>query len=776
MPKTILLIEDAELGLGDLCGALRQAGYDPVTLGPQEDFLAQFDQLAPELVFISVLDNNAAKVCQEIRDKPDGAIVPVLFIGTGAEEIRSPAHALAQGGDFYFQHPVDMERVLAKVATYVGPGEATEAKKTADLFSDDDLPNQDDFIASSPAENISAPQEIHRAPAPSTNHETIDADDEFPAEDTLPGIPAFAWETPPIDSAQDTLTRAADALLADLSRDEERSASQKTVAQANPQTPTTPTVQNLNALSIEDPSDALLKEAQDLLAKSSRSNVAAPKAERLAWQADALINRRRETERIAAETAEALRGPSPEEVELEQLELERQQRAAQHEEQEKRKREEELRRKEKEAEEQKKREEELRRKEKEAEEQRRQEELRIKEEKEAEEQRRQEELRRKEKEAEEQKRQEELRIKEAEEQKKLEQQRIVAAQAPAPQAPQVREGTLSQHYDVAALFYDLWHQRVTGRIDFRWQEHHRVVFFETGQPVDANSNALYDRMEEFLYREGKITRAQYQQTRVKRVESPRRIGAFLVAEGFLKPQELFNAVRGHLEEIIYGLFEWDVGSFSYSEDTVLEDDRVVLDKDPRSIVVEGIRRKYLMERLMERVGAPSSLMARRAEAEIDINALGLTPEEHYIVRLLDGTRSIEDLVFSSGLGAPRVYVVLAALLAMRKVEVLVRGIEGVAQDGTSTGDQIDTARIKEKSQHVRKVDYFQILGVSRTATPYEIDRAYEHNLKEFSPQRFSEKVRRELTGELLEIEGVLQDARQVLLNEHLRESYARHLR
>ena len=34
-------------------------------------------------------------------------------------------------------------------------------------------------------------------------------------------------------------------------------------------------------------------------------------------------------------------------------------------------------------------------------------------------------------------------------------------------------------------------------------------------------------------------------------------------------------------------------------------------------------------------------------------------------------------------------------------------------------------RIQEKVEHVRKLDYFQILGVPQVATPYEIDRAYE---------------------------------------------------
>ncbi|MFC1610670.1 DUF4388 domain-containing protein, partial [Myxococcota bacterium] len=328
--------------------------------------------------------------------------------------------------------------------------------------------------------------------------------------------------------------------------------------------------------------------------------------------------------------------------------------------------------------------------------------------------------------------------------------------------------------DVPALLHTMWIQQVTGRIDFVSDKRRKTIFFEQGGAVDAYSSQVFDRMEEFLYRDGKITRAQYQDVRVKGLRNPRRIGAYLVTEGHLKPHELFEAVRGHLQEVVFGLFEWEEGTYQYLPERTGEDDRVVLDMDPRAIIMEGIRRKYLMPRLMERVGSPSSLLAPKADT-LDADALALTAEERQIVRLLDGTRSIEDLVFSTGLSAQRVYQVLTALLAVDYAEVRVRGIEGVSEDGTSASDTIDRQRIQEKVEHVRKLDYFQILGVPHVATPYEIDRAYERVMHEFQKSRFSDAVRRELAEELREIECVLDDARQILRNEALRDAYARHL-
>ncbi|MEE8410278.1 MAG: DUF4388 domain-containing protein, partial [Myxococcota bacterium] len=315
----------------------------------------------------------------------------------------------------------------------------------------------------------------------------------------------------------------------------------------------------------------------------------------------------------------------------------------------------------------------------------------------------------------------------------------------------------------------------TGRIDFTSDNRQKTIFFERGGPVDAYSSQIFDRMEEYLYREGKITRAQYQDVRVKGLRNPRKIGAYLVTEGFLKPNELFDAVRGHLMAVVFGVFEWEEGSYGFMPERVEEDDRVTLDIDPRALIVEGIRRKYLMTRLMNRLGAPSSLLAPRPEATLDAEALGLTGEEKQVARLLDGTRSIEDLVFSTELPAQRVYQVLTALVTVGYAEVRVRGVEGIAEDGTSASDAIDRQRIREKLEQVRKLDYFQVLGMPHAATPYEIDLAYERVMHEFESNRFSETIRREMQEDLQEIERVIDDARQVLHNESLRDAYARHL-
>jgi DnaJ-class molecular chaperone len=72
-------------------------------------------------------------------------------------------------------------------------------------------------------------------------------------------------------------------------------------------------------------------------------------------------------------------------------------------------------------------------------------------------------------------------------------------------------------------------------------------------------------------------------------------------------------------------------------------------------------------------------------------------------------------------------------------------------------------------------DYFALLGVSRTATTYEIRRAFESMSADFAPERFELLVRAELAGMLAEIRAVLDDAWRALGDDRLREAYRAHL-
>jgi DNA-binding response OmpR family regulator len=918
MPKPILVVDDAGKSLAELAQALAESGYSPTRVAAGAIAVEHFAASRPELVFVSLALPEPLTICEGIRSDPDGAIVPIVLVGRDHPDVRSPADALNQGADFYFELPLDRAKMLAKVQTYIGRGDKTpsvvtvvgeappevapppdapdapasappspltrsadallaviqaqeadlaagppttpapEAPSAADeqerkqareatrriaedaarRVAEQEARRQADEQAAGELERQAHDQEVARRDAEALR-DALEAERReaaAEAQDSAAGAAPAAAKPPPADrSPPDPERRDPAAPPTEPRRDAAASpnaprrdpaapptephrdpAASPTAPRRDPAAPPTEPHRDPAAPATAphlDPAAPAAAPHRDPAAPATDPHRddsphdtidAARRAEDAAW---------RRTERELRQHDEDSRQRSEDELRrrIEQesrhkIEDEVRRRL----EDEARKKLEDETRHKIEDETRKKVEDELRRRAEVETRARLEEEARRRIEDETR-QRLEDETRRRIEDETRQRLEDEARRRNADAGREAELRRRVeeemrremglppteAAPAPVPTAapvaapaalprppprplaagmvaPAPPEGIFDPVQDVATVLAMLWQQQVTGRVDFTSQGRQKTLFLERGLPVDGYSTQTFDRIEEYLLRENRITRAQYQEVRVKGLRGPRRVAAFLATEGYLKPEELFGAVRGHLQETVFGLFEWEEGAWVYVPERSAEQDRVALDADPRALVLEGIRRKYLLPRMLAKVGGPSSIVTRRGEAG-DLEALRPSAAEREVARLLDGTRSLEDVVFSTGQEPLTVYHLTCALCALGLAEVIVRGLEGAARAGGENGEVIDQGRIKDKLEQVRSLDYFTMLGVTRTATPYEIDRAYEHVRGDFHPARFSQGVQEGLRDELSEIEQVLGEARLVLRDERLRDAYARHL-
>jgi CheY-like chemotaxis protein len=751
MPKPVLVVDDQQQSLRELTAGLQAHGYAPASPAAGEDPALRFTLMQAELVFISLGYPHAIDVCGSIRADPDGAIVPIIFVGAGHLEVQSPSDALAKGADFFFALPLDIGRVLAKVQTYLGRGEAVTTPATAPTLPT--LPAWPTLPTSPTA-----------AAAPSSAEKPIAA-----------AAPAAAQE-----SGASSLARPADVLLRMIEEQEaEREAEQ---------------TRSDSPLDAPAATPAAAQPSEEQLRREIEERVRSESEERIRREVEARVQREAE-EKAQREAEEKAQREAKEKAQREAKEK------AQREAKEKAQREAEEKAR-REAEEKARREAEER--------MRRDAEEKVR--REAEDRTRLEaELRQQSEEALRHRIEEEVRRRIETEAASAPRNAAASRASPsstppratasppalsptrtaapgAPAEPSARPngnappakalepgaGAVDGTFDMADLCFAAFSQQVTGRLDVTSQGRQRALFLERGGVVDAYSSQVCDRIEEYLLREGKITRAQYQEVRLRALRGARKVGAFLVGEGHLKPQELFTTVRGHLKDVVFGLFEWEEGSYRYSTEVASEEDRVALDEELPVLATEGIRRKYLLERLMSRLGGPSSLVGLIAEAAIPLDLLGLSDDERRVMRLVDGTRSIEDLVFGTELEPLSVYQVLAAAVAAGSAKVLVRGLETSPKDSAGS-DAVDRNRIMDKLEQARQVDYFQMLGLPRQATPYEIEHALARHEREFAASRFSSTLHDQLREELTEINAVLAEARLVLSDEALRQAYAAHL-
>ncbi|MCB9535777.1 MAG: response regulator [Myxococcales bacterium] len=196
MQKKILIVEEEAPIADALLGRLRARGYAPTRVTAPDEALAAFDAERPDLVVASLTlpDDGGRRVCRDIRRRPLGALVPILFVGTGREDVHSVSEAIAAGADHFFVKPHGVGDLVAKVTTYIGPGgepsvPPTEAAEAPPRPTDPPRPAPG---SAPPAAAPLAEEPTIAEPPPPGDRYAWSLDDEAPAAPALGAVPQTA--------------------------------------------------------------------------------------------------------------------------------------------------------------------------------------------------------------------------------------------------------------------------------------------------------------------------------------------------------------------------------------------------------------------------------------------------------------------------------------------------------------------------------------------------------------------------------------------------------
>jgi colicin import membrane protein len=344
--------------------------------------------------------------------------------------------------------------------------------------------------------------------------------------------------------------------------------------------------------------------------------------------------------------------------------------------------------------------------------------------------------------------------------------------APEPTLPPFAgQGSLAE-IDAARLLAETWRGRVTGRFDFDCTEGARAIWFEFGRLVGVASSAPFERIEEVARREGLVTKSQHRVLRAAAVDSPRRLAVRMVEMGFIKATELYPLVRRRAEEILFALFADESSPYRYVPAPGSLEERLVLPSHPLALMTEGIRRKFGSDRLHGLVGGPGTVL-KPSPGGPELADFGFSAREKRVAALVDGLHTLEEVLFESGINELASLKVLYALVAAGAAEIAVMGVPTEAPRAKE--GKLDLDRVTAKYEQVLGGDYFEILGLRRSATGYEVRAAYERLAREFDTGRFVPMADAALNSRIQEIHRALAEACDVLSDDLVRADYARNL-
>jgi hypothetical protein len=168
------------------------------------------------------------------------------------------------------------------------------------------------------------------------------------------------------------------------------------------------------------------------------------------------------------------------------------------------------------------------------------------------------------------------------------------------------------------------------------------VFIKEGCVVHADSSDRNDSLGNFLLRAGKLTADQYTATMQRRAEGEKRYGVLLVESGILPPREVYEAIRRHVEEIVWSLFDWQHGKVSFAIGDPPENGHVRIQLPMRQVVLQGIKRAPSAKALVARMGRRDTVFAPAFQTE-GLIELALDDDDHRLLALVDGRRTLYEV-------------------------------------------------------------------------------------------------------------------------------------
>jgi len=210
--------------------------------------------------------------------------------------------------------------------------------------------------------------------------------------------------------------------------------------------------------------------------------------------------------------------------------------------------------------------------------------------------------------------------------------------------------------------------RESGKLVLRRLELERTIHWKDGEIIFASSSSHEHSLGQFLLRNGKITLEQYEESR-RRVTPQLRHGKLLVQMGAISPKDLWWGVKNQVLEIIYSLFGWKDGEFEFYDSTEdLAQERIVIQLNTSSVIMEGIRRLDEAARIREKIPNLDLVFARVPGVTPDFHDLDMSEAEIAIYNNIDGRLSVRELTGRSELTEFEVTRILFQLLVARLIE------------------------------------------------------------------------------------------------------------
>lgn len=297
------------------------------------------------------------------------------------------------------------------------------------------------------------------------------------------------------------------------------------------------------------------------------------------------------------------------------------------------------------------------------------------------------------------------------------------------------QGDLS-NINLASVFQNLLHNRQTGTLILRRGSEERYVYFRDGViGMFSHGPGGSTPLAEFLLRLGLVEEKDLNAAQKKR-RGRARLSQVISKMGLASEEDIRNAISTYVREEVYDLFTWEDGAFEFKQGKPLEgvfDPEVSLADltiDANQVILEAARRIDEWDRINRHLGSSKDIYVVRKEREKELDTGTEDPAAKTVISLLDGRRSVRQVVEDSRLGRFQVSKVLADLISSRFLRQLsVQELYTEARRCSETGELDQSMALLERALEIEhgNTDAHLLLATmkERTGHPEQAASSYK---------------------------------------------------
>lgn len=243
-----------------------------------------------------------------------------------------------------------------------------------------------------------------------------------------------------------------------------------------------------------------------------------------------------------------------------------------------------------------------------------------------------------------------------------------------------------EHFKLPEIFQLLAHSRKSGTLGIQRAEDIVMVYFRNGQVIYAYGPRQTMHLGKLLKERGRITQRALNDAVAQQnsKSASKRLGAILIEMGAVDRADIIEVVAEQVRELVYSLLGWQTGSFKFYENEFPTDEEITIELSTENVILEGLRRLDEMNHLRDTLPDMRARLMIAQSVSHGIN-VSLSPEEWNLLALIDGRRTITDMVEISNLSEIDTLKKLAALKLAGLVTVLDKKTESTESQTKMAG-------------------------------------------------------------------------------------------